>query len=362
MRRLLLLVTMVSACADKDWKAAIEADSSYAFLTYAQANPGTAKANQAYRRAEELSWEEAVAANTSTAFEAYAGQWPDGERAQTARTRAESLAWDEAAASGSAAAWTAYLARYGGSPRKAEAEARLEDAVFESARKENTEISWGRYLLRYPEGQHAAEASALRELLGWQVAVQADTPKAYQDFLRRYEGGTHTAEARAWLDATLVTTLQPVIVLRGTWQSDRMRATILKRYQSSFDRLVGGSLKREFKVLPTKTVDLAKTPMAHPHELFPPQPDQGLVVMEITEREGRSFEPSGHATDVEGRISLYAPNTKTPVVDAEVRGSTPEVIHGIDESALHTTAVTSACEAAAPSVDAIVAFKRKVVR
>lgn len=352
----------MAACADKDWKAAVQADTAYGYMTYAQAHPDTPKASQAYRRADDLAWEEAVAANTSIAFEAYAGQWPDSERAPTAKVRAESLAWDEAAAAGTAASWTTYLSRYPSSPRKGEAEQRLEDAVFDGARKENTELSWGRYLLRYPEGRHAAEAAALRELLGWQVAVQADTPTGYRDFLRRYEGGTHTAEAHAWLDATLVTTLQPVVVLKGTWQTDRQRATILKRYQAGFDKALQAPLKREFGVQPTKTYDLAKTPMNHPFDLFPPQPDQGLLVLEITEREGRAFEPSGHATDIEGRLSLYAPNTRTPVIDEVVRGSTPEVIHGIDESALHTSAVTDLCETLPPSVDAIAQFKRKAPR
>ncbi len=361
-RTLLLPLLLVVGCADKDWKSAVEADSTQAWLTYAQANAGTARANEALRRAEERAWTDAVAANTSAAYEVYRAKWPSSDRAATAAQKAEALAWDEALSAGSPTVWTAFLARYPASPREAEAEQRLEDAVYETCRLENTEDSWGRYLLRYPKGRHAAEATTVRELLGWQAATSAERPEAYREFLRKYSGGEHTKAAEAWLDATLVRTIQPVVVLDTSWYPEKTRAATLARYKDQIDRGLVPALKRELVVLPTRAVDLAKSPMAHPHEVFPPAPDLGLLVVSIVEKEGRLFEPDGRATDVEATVRLYTPGTKVPVVDLPVRATTAGTVRGADATALHTSAIEDLGGQVLSAVDPVVAYKRSAPR
>jgi hypothetical protein len=352
-RHLLFLLSLsafpLAGCADRDWREAVSAGNAAAYSTYARAHPGTGRAATAERRAEALAWDEAVAAHTSLAFEGFRAAYPRSEHAAEAAVQAETLAWEAAGAAATPVAYTQFLARYPRSPRAPEAEARIEELAWRDATDGNSEESFGRYLLRYPNGPHAAEARTRREDLGWAAATTADTVAAYEAFLRRYDGGAHTAEARAWLAATKVSRLHPVVVLLNSWQDDKLRSTILARYRTEFERWARGGLGREFALDPVSLVDAKKTTWSHPHDLFGAAEDTGVLVLEITEKRGQAFEPSGYATTVEGQLSFYAPNTRTPVIQRSVRAATPAKVKGIDESALHTGAVGAAVEQVALS-------------
>lgn len=338
-----LLLAVVAGCADHAWKETVAAGNAAAYANYARTHPGTARGNGAARRAESLAWDEAVAANTSVAFESFRGAYPSSPHAEEAATRAESLAWEEAGKAG-AAGYTLYLARYPRSPRAPEAEARIEELVWQEATTAHTEDAYGRYLLRYPNGPHAGQARQQREDLAWAACTKADTVDAYDRFLRKYEGGAHTAEAKAWLDATKVRRLHPVVVLLNSWLDDKQRATILARYRSEFDRQVLAGLGQEFGMEPISLVDAKKVPWTHPHDLFGAVTETGVLVLEVTEKRGAAFEPDGHATNVEAKLSFYAPNTRTPVIERTFRAATPAKVKGIDESSLHQGAVKAAVE------------------
>mgnify|MGYP003428981695 CR=1 FL=1 len=66
------------------------------------------------------------------------------------------------------------------------------------------------------------------------------------------------------------------------------------------------------------------------------------VVLELTEKRGAAFEPAGNATNVEAKLSFYAPNTRTPVIERTFRANTPTKVKGIDETSLHRGAVEAA--------------------
>jgi hypothetical protein len=340
-----LFVLLVAGCADRDWKQAVAAGNSAGYTNYARSHPGTAKASTAQRRAEDLAWEETIAAGTSVAYEAFRGAWPQSTHLAEATAKAESIAWDEAGRGGNVGGYTLFLARYPRSPRAPEAELRIEELVWSEAVSGNSEESFGRYLLRYPNGPHAAEAHTRREGLAWTATTTADTVDAYEKFVRKYGGGTHTAEAEAWLAATKVSRLHPVIVLLNSWQDDRVRSTILARYRTALDRGLLSGLGREFGMDKVSLVDAKQIPWVHPHDLFGAAADTGVLVLEVTEKRGAAFEPSGYATTAEARLLFYAPNTRTPVILRTFSAATPTKVKGIDESALHTGAVEALVQA-----------------
>lgn len=337
--RLPALLCLLAACGPKDWREAVRDGSSTAYAAYAARHPGTPRAAAAARRAPELAWAEAQALDTSIAYASYLAAYPEGEHAAEAKVRGVALAWTEAKQSGSVATLASFLARYPDSPHEADAEQLLEQLWYDEAKQGGTEVSWGRYLVRYPQGTWAEEAARERERLAWEATVPQDTIQAYLSFVQRYPDGAHAAEARAWLDATRVAKLQPVVVLAGTWQGDRSRATVVQRVRGEVERGLLADLKRFFTVLPVKVVDPRGAPLAHPHEAWGATEGVGLLVLEYTEVAGRTFEPSGHATDITATLRLYAPNTRTPVLDKATTASTPARILGADASSLHTSAV-----------------------
>lgn len=336
--RYLLLLPMV-ACAGKDWREAVKADTSQAYSAYAAHHRGEPKAEVATRRAHDRAWAEAQAADTSIAYGSYVSAFPQGEHAEEARARGDELAWTEAKAGGDLASLSAYVARYPGSSHAAEAEQLVEKLWYDDARNGASEASWGRYLVRYPEGLWADEAKRERERHAWEQTVGLGSRDAYQAFVKRYPDGTHANEGRAFLAAMRVSKIQPVIVLRESWQPERMRATVLSRIRSELELGLFADLKREFVILPTKAVDPRGEALGHPHDEWGATADVGLLVVEYSEVTGRSFQPSGNATDNTAKVELYAPNSKLPIFSQTVTASTPEKITGADSSVLHTSAV-----------------------
>jgi hypothetical protein len=331
-----LPLLLLLACASREWRDTVAANTSAAYSTYAASHGGTGRGQTAARRAEELAWTEAVASNQSVAYFSYAAAWPGAAHAEEARAKAEALGWEEAVTDGSIAALTAFVARFPQSPHVAEADTRIEDLVYEEVTREPSEASFSRYLVQYPEGRHAAEARVQYEQLSWDAAVAADTRVAYQAYVRRFPTGAHAQAAQDWLAATYVTAIQPVVAVVSTWQDDPR--SVLSRVQRGVDRGLVLDLARDFKVLPTKGVDATRG-MAHPHELVGAQRDVGILVIEYTEKKGRKFDPSGNATDISAVVRLYAPNSKTPVYVRELSATTPDKIRGTELSALNTSAI-----------------------
>lgn len=314
----------------------VDANTSAAYSQYAASHAGTSRARTAATRAEELAWEEAVASNQSVAFFSYVSAWPKGEHAAEAQTRAETLGWSEALADGTIPALSAYLARYPSSPHRAEAESRVEDLVYGEAKAKPSEASLGRYLVQYPEGRYTTELKAQLEALVWEKTVAGDTRAAYQRYLDRYHDGPHAEQAVQWLDATYVTSIEPVFMLISTWQPDWV--AVLRRLSKEFARGLGADLSREYKLLKTQGVD-AREKQPHPHDLFAPEKGVGLLVVEYRDKRGRTFDPAGNATDITAVVKLYAPNTRTPILVRELSSTTPDKILGTEVSALYTSAL-----------------------
>jgi hypothetical protein len=336
MKYSLPLLLLLPACASREWRDTIAANTSAAYSTYAASHAGTVRGQRAERLAQQLAWEEAVAANRSVAYYSYASAWPGAEHAEEARAKAESLGWEEAAADGSVAALTAFVARFPQSSHVPDAHSRIEDLVYEEVKRQPSEASFSRYLVQYPEGRYAAEARVQHEQLSWDAAVAADTRTAYQAYVRKFPTGAHVQAAQDWLASTYVTSIQPVVAVVSTWQPDPR--AVLQRVQRGVDRGLVLDLARDFKVLPTKAVDATRG-MAHPHEIVGVQRDVGILVIEYTEKKGRKFDPSGNATDITAVVRLYAPNSKTPVYVRELSATTPDKIRGTEISALNSSAI-----------------------
>lgn len=340
MRRTTLFpILLLTACAGRDWRAAVREDTSAAYTAWVAAHPDSGRADLASRRAEERGWAEAQAADTAAAYGGYLGAFPSGPHAAEAHARAEVLDWEAARDSGSVQALSAYLARHPGGPHTVEANERIEKSWADEARAGGTEESWGRYLVRYPQGAWAAEARRERERLAWQTATTGATTASHSAYLRRFPDGAHAGEAEAWLVAAKVTRIQPVIVLTDTWQKDSMRSTVIARVRKELDNGLLGDLRRDFKVLPIKTSDPRGAALPHPQESWGVEPDTALLVVEYKETVGRRFEPDGHANDVHAVVRLYVPPTPNAVLERALDASTPERIYGTDDSVLQTSAV-----------------------
>ncbi len=337
--RTLPLLLLLGACAGRDWRAARRADTSAAYASFVAANPTSGKVGAAMRRAEGLDWEEARTTDTSAAYTSYLGAHPSGPHADEARSRAEALAWDEAVAAGTPEALQAYVARHPGTPHADEATALIEEAWYRQARAGATEDSWGRYIIRYPEGRFISEARAERRRLAWEAAVAGDSRASYGRYVERFPDGEHRAEADAWLASSRVLVLEPVLVLRGTWQAASARAGLLSKVRWELDNGLLRDLKREFAVLALQVEDPNGADLGHPQDVWGVEEDMGLLVIEYSEAKGRAYEPSGHATDITATLSLYTPPTREPVWTHTLQASTPEKTWGETVDALHGGAV-----------------------
>lgn len=338
MRVPLLLLPCVAACASVDWREAVQADTSAAYLAYVAHNPTSVKIPTAERRAEALLWEEATLAGTSAGFAAYVSTFPQGKHAAEALTQVYEVGWTEASTDGSSAALQAYALRWPRSPHAPEAAARVEELAFGAARSERTDESLSRYLVQYPEGRHAAEVRALRDEVVWEATVPVATRAAYQRYLDQFPQGIHADTARLWLRATYVRRVLPVLAVLETWQRGSVR-TVLGRVQRELDVVLVPDLRRAgFEVLPVRALD-ATLGMNPPQEQFGVEPDTGILVVEYRERAGRTFDPSGTATDIEAVVRLYVPNTPNPVWVRTVRATTPDRVHGSEVGALHQAAI-----------------------
>ena len=338
-RLALLVVLFVPACGGPAWRVAADTDTSAAYLAFLAAHPDSAKAKAARTRAEERLWAEATASRSPDAYRGYVAAFPDGPHAAEAHTIAEQLAFEAAVTDGSSSALSAFLARYPTGTHAAEAQAALERSWVAEARAAGTEEAWGRYLVRYPDGAHADEAREERDRIAWNATTDANTLAAYETYLDRYLAGSHREEAEAFVAATRVGELQPVLALSGTFQSSSQHVAILARLQTELEKGLLVDLKKSFTIRPTLRVIAVDPGTPPPQQAVPSEPGVGVLLVVVEERKGREFQPSGTATDLHASVKLFVPPTATPVVAETVKASTPERVTGTAESTLYTSAV-----------------------
>jgi hypothetical protein len=249
----------------------------------------------------------------------------------------------------------AFVARYPSGAHAADAAAALERAWAAEARAAGTEDGWGRYLVRYPDGAFAEEARTERDRIAWNATTQANTLDAYQAYLDRYLDGAHVDEANGFVAATHVDTLQPLVVLAGTYQPKSRHVAILARLQTELERGLLTDLKRSFQLRPTMRAVAGDESTLPPEASLQPEMGVGLLVVSVDERIGRPFEPSGSATDLHTTVTLLVPPTPSPVVSQTLTASTPEKVTGTAESTLYTSAVRElgqALRAVGPEIEA----------
>jgi hypothetical protein len=191
--------------------------------------------------------------------------------------------------------------------------------------------------VRYPDGAHAEEAHAERDRIAWEKAAEANTLAAYETYLDRYLGGAHREEAEAFVAATRVEVLQPIVVLAGTFQPAARHKSVLARLATEVEQGLLVELKRNFEIRPTIRV-VATDPAASRPDVVA-EMGVGLLVVTIEERVGRAFEPSGSATDLDATVTLITAPTPSPVLSRKVSASTPQKVTGTAESTLYTSAV-----------------------
>jgi hypothetical protein len=335
---LVLLCSVLAACGPKDWRQARRAGTSDAYHTFALAHGGQPRGAVAERRAEALGWTEAHAAGTSEAFATFAERHPASDHAGEALAQAEVLGWQEASAEDTLPALTRFVARYPSSVHKIEAAARLEELTWQVAQAEGSMAAFGRYLARYPSGPHAADAVAERDRMTWESTSATNTRHAYRKYLEQFPDGAHAGAANAWIEDSYVDRLQPLVALIETHQGRSAHSTVLARVRGAVEAGLLDDLRDMFALEPTRTYD-GTNGMPHPHDMLGKRVGTGILVIEIYEKGGQRFEPSGQGTDISAVLRLYAPNTADAVWVREVAVSTPERVTGQDDSALHLGAV-----------------------
>jgi len=342
--RLLSCVLVVSfvlpGCAGKAWREARRTNTSEAYAAFVARQPEHPKVSKARLRAEDLDWDTSLAADTADAYAMFIATHPASPRVPEARVLAEQRAWVEAKADGSIGALEGYLARFGtGGEHEAEAQTLIEKAWYDRAATDDSVESWSRYLVRYPAGAFLTEARERRDLLGWNLTVETGTREAYENYLRRFPRGEHRDAARAWLASLRVHTLQPVLVYRRTWRPDSRRRWDRAVYQRDLERGLLYDLARSFTIRPVIVEDDPERALAHIQERHGVEEGVGLLELVVDEAEGRTFEPSGRATDIKATLSVYAPPTIAPVWSVELEQSTPARIYGSTVESLYTEAV-----------------------
>jgi len=317
----------------------VRTNTSAAYVAYFTENPTSPKAGAAWKRGEELAWSEARAAPTAATYGAYVYAFPQGPHAAEAREIAERMEFEAAVADGSISALAAYGARHPTGPYAAEATAALERAYVAEARAAGTEAAWGKVLQRYPEGAYAEEARTERDRIAWSATTEAGTLQAHLRYLDDYPAGEHADEAMAFVAATRVGMLQPVVVLTRSYQPPSIHRSVLTKWQKEIEKGMLAELRSDFEIRPTLPLLAIEPGAPRGRDAVAAEPGLGVLVVEIEERVGRPFEPSGAATDLRATVELLVPPTRTPVVARTIEASTPERVTGAQVSSLYTSAV-----------------------
>jgi hypothetical protein len=356
-RRLLLATLVITSCGGPAWRQAVQANTSAAYVAYLGQHPDSAKAGVAWKRGEELAWSEARAAGTAAAYGSYVSSFPQGPHVDEARATAERLEFEAAIADGSTATLAAYVARHPTGAYAAESSAALERAYVAEARSVGTEAAWGKVLQRYPEGAYAEEARRERDRIAWNTATDAGTLQAYLRYLDDYPVGAHADEATAFVAATHVGMLQPVVVLARSYQPQSAHGGVLAKWQKEIERGMLAELRSDFEIRPTIALLSVDPDSMRGRDAVHSEPGVGVLVVEIEERVGRPFEPAGAATDLLATVELIVPPTASPVVSRKIEASTPERVTGEHVSSLYTSAVREMAASLHTVIPEIAAFR-----
>ncbi len=314
-------------------------DTAGAYVAYLTEYPTSSKAGVAWKRGEALAWSDAQTARTAEAYGVYLSAFPQGPHVDEARGEAERLEFDAAVADGSTAALAAYVVRHPTGAYAQQAREALEQSYVADARAAGTEAAWGKYLQRYPEGASAEEARRERDRIAWDATTGAGTLLAHLRYLDDYPAGEHAEEAMAFVAATRVAMLRPVVVLTRSHQPPGTHRSVLTKWQKVIEKGMLAELRSDFEIQPTVLVLAVEPDAPKGSDAAATEPGVGVLVVEIEERVGRPFEPSGAATDLRATIQLLVPPTATPVVARTVDASTPERVTGEHVSSLYTEAV-----------------------
>lgn len=331
--------SLLAGCGGKAWRQARKENTSAAYATFVARQPESPKVSRARLRAEALDWATALERDTSDDYEMFLRAHPHSEHADEARLVAEARAWEEARRDDSVKGYERYLARHAAGAHAEEARQATEEAFYRDAKAADTHEAWSRYLVRYRAGRHVQEASARRDELGWSEAVEGATKAAYADYLRRHPKGAHRDEAEAWIQSLRVHTLQPVLVYRRSPRDAKRRTRDRARYVEGLTLGLLADLGREFTMRPLMVEDDPSRSLPPVQERLGTEEGVGLLEIVVDEAEGRVFEPSGRATDIEGTLSIYAPPTSQPVLRRELKASTPARVRGVTLESLYTEAV-----------------------
>ncbi len=182
------------------WKAALEADTAYAYQLFLQDFPESFHNAQALDQLavlDEKAWQTAKTDGSESAIEAYVEQFPNGLHLTDAKILQKEFE----------------LARSEAERQKQE-DARQDDIAWESARATRTIGAVDEYLSNRPGGLHIEEAHDLRRRLederndirGFESARKLNTIEAYQTYIKAFPSGRKVAAA---LEAIDQLTLRP---------------------------------------------------------------------------------------------------------------------------------------------------------
>lgn len=329
-------IVMSLGCAPKSdaWVRAKNEDTAEAYRRFLRAEPGSKFADTAKDRMERLDWAEAERRDDARSWGAYLSNHPTASRAAEAQERLEESRWREAQQGGKPKLQI-FLTNHPDSKHAPEAERMLDDLAWEAARADDTAASYGLYLDKYFSGAHADEARQFYVDRNWQAVIDADTREAYVDFLQRFPDSRYTSFAEETLQSFQFDSLAIQLVVYSLLREDSL-ATL----KAASKKKLGAALDAEgivYTWLPD--VDARARPDRAPLEGLALEGDQGAMVIEIREKQGRAFEPRGYATDVHTKVHLV-PKRGTAMKTVELKGSTRASVLAQDLYGLHLDAHT----------------------
>jgi hypothetical protein len=338
MHRLVAILVLGSACGGPFAEARREGTSA-AYGSFVANHPDHGKVPKAIELAEQADWASTTAADTSSAYAMYVVTHPTGPHVAEARARGEARQWAEAQVENTLVAYADYISAYPQGVHRQAADDASEDITAEEVRLNDSVEGWGRYLFRYPEGRYVEEARARRDALAWGAAQAANDRAAYEFYLSQNPNGEHRQESRDWLGSLAISTLQPVLVLGDTWRPVSQQRADRDRLAKALERTLLRDLKTRFEVRPLRVEDAVGGDRAHPADRHGREPGVGLLVVEVSQEVGDSFEPSGHATLLPTTVSIYAAPTDAPLWTYTFDARTPERLVGSFVESLYTEAV-----------------------
>jgi formylglycine-generating enzyme required for sulfatase activity len=182
------------------WRAALEADTAYAYQLFLEDYPQSVHEAQAREQLDALddkAWQQVKAEGSKSAIEAYMEQFPGGLHETDARILLKEFELAEAEAD-----------------RQREEKDKQDDIAWASARAARSIKAIDQYLFNWPGGLHIDEANELRQRLNAEIndirsfksASKLNTIEAYKTYIAAFPNGSKVAAA---LEAMDQLTLRP---------------------------------------------------------------------------------------------------------------------------------------------------------